>query len=223
MFRFQCSGFLCGLAVFLVIAGAAATWSYGASLGGENKRPPTEAPKPYEPDFLQLMRGARELMGAGEWKTAADLLEGALRQNPGDVETQFLLGTALIQLHRYPEALRRLEPLLAVQPRNSDLKNNIAWILVTATEPSVRNVDKALRYAREAVLEKPDAPNIWNTLAAAHYAAGNYMQALRASRIAVTLAERQGNQDTLDLWEMLRRCERAARNSAPGADSDAKR
>ena len=120
--------------------------------------------------------------------------------------------------------LKGLSDLLVKQARNADLKNNIAWIYVTATDPAVRDVKKALRFAREAILEAPDAPNIWNTLAAAHYAAGDYGQALRASQIAVTLARKQGeNKDTMDLWEMLRRCERAAKNPAPGAGAAAAR
>ena len=180
--------------------------------------------EPGEPGFLTLSRNAKELMRTGDWKTAAYLLSEALGLQPGDAETQFMLGTAYIQLNMYPEALRQLEPLLAKQSRNADLKNNIAWICVTATDPAVRDVGKALHLAREAILEAPDAPNIWNTLAAAHYALGDYGHALRASQIAVMLARKQGeNRDTMDLWEMLRRCERAAKNPAPGAGAAAAR
>jgi tetratricopeptide (TPR) repeat protein len=71
-------------------------------------------------------------------------------------------------------ALPIIDRVLAANPDNADYHNNFAWALATAKRMPAKALELALR-AHELA---PDDVNIWDTVAEAYYAAGDYEQAL---------------------------------------------
>ena len=79
---------------------------------------------------------------------------------------------------------------MRLDPGISSARNNLAWILATAPDPSLRNPDEALRLAEELVARSgaPHADRL-DTLAAAQAAAGNPEEAARTAQRALAAAE----------------------------------
>jgi uncharacterized Ntn-hydrolase superfamily protein len=71
-------------------------------------------------------------------------------------------------------ALPIIDRVLAANPDNADYYNNFAWYLAAARREPAKAVELALR-AHELA---PDDVNVWDTVAEAYYAAGDYEQAL---------------------------------------------
>jgi len=157
-----------------------------------------------------MMAKAAALMAERKWDSAADLYRQILKVYPDDVKSACGLGTSLLQLKHYREALDVFVPLQAKLPDDPTLKNNIAWIYATCGDPALRNVDEAVKLARQATLAMPNDPNIWNTLAEAHYAAAEYDMAFRTARISLQLAQDLSPLRASEFWETVRRCSKAA-------------
>src|SRR5262249_46645508 len=58
--------------------------------------------------------------------------------------------------------------------------NNLAWLLATCPNREIRSPKRAVELAQRAVELVPEDGNAWNTLAVAHYHAGQTKQALKA-------------------------------------------
>lgn len=161
-------------------------------------------------DFIELSRAGKDAVRGGNWVEAEKIFKRATEIRPNDEECRFLLGTALIQTGQFREALGCLERLAVEFPERPELKNNIAWVLVKSTDPSVRNLERGLRFAREAVIDSPNDLNIWGTLAEAHYQLGHYEKAARIARIAFDGAKMREVSNFSEYGNLLRRCLRAS-------------
>jgi tetratricopeptide (TPR) repeat protein len=181
--------------------------SDNARVAGDLASAPVREVAVEEEDFQTLVARGSARMVAGSWDEAVADLSRALTMEAGNREVTFKLGTSLLQTARYREALALLEPLREEGAAESaSLLNNIAWACLKATDPAVRSIQKALKYARQAVIEDHDDPDIWGTLAEAHYAAGNRDEAFRAARIAAWSALVSGAANMGEFSELLRRC-----------------
>jgi peroxiredoxin len=74
-----------------------------------------------------------------------------------------------------------------------DARNNLAWVLSTHPDASLRNGQEAVEIG-EAVLRQSrhGRPEIWDTLAAAYAEAGLFDKAIAAARKGIELARRSG-------------------------------
>lgn len=132
----------------------------------------------------------------GEYAEAERAYLRALESAPGDLNIRFRLSTLYIQMKQYARAADLLKKLHEVAPDNVGVCNNLAWIYATGDE--IKNGKLALRYAREALLDNPGLPPVWNTLAEAYYVSGDYDAALRSSDLAVELLKKTNpTQETL--------------------------
>ncbi len=131
-----------------------------------------------------------------------------LEESPNDASGYRNLAMVHHQLGNYGEAVRAYERSLSIQPGHPAALNNLAWTLLTAPDPEIRDVSRALALARRAVsMERK--PAFLDTLAEAHYANGNPQQAVRLIEEAVARAgERR------DYYEDQRRKFRAALGGA---------
>jgi tetratricopeptide (TPR) repeat protein len=77
--------------------------------------------------------------------------------------------------------------------------NNLAWYLATCPEPELLNSDLSVELAARAVELTPQDGNIWNTLGAAQYRAGDWNAAIDA--LGKSMELRHGG-DALD-WFFL--------------------
>lgn len=134
--------------------------------------------KTAESHFSKLKR-AYAALDAGRAGEALVLSREILRDRPRDKEMRLGLGTLFYKLERYTEALAILEPMLVEYPDDYAVKNNLPWLYATAGDPAVRNGQKAISLAQEALLIQPDNYHIWSTLSEACYVAGAYERATR--------------------------------------------
>jgi WD40 repeat protein/serine/threonine protein kinase/Flp pilus assembly protein TadD len=103
------------------------------------------------------------------------------------------------QLHSYAAALADYEKALELMPKSSEVQNDLAWFLATCPDPKLRDPKRAVALARQAVEQAPQNGNLWNTLGAAHYRAGDGKAAVEALTKSMDL--RQGG-DAFD-WLFL--------------------
>jgi tetratricopeptide (TPR) repeat protein len=130
----------------------------------------------------------------GDLEAASRAFASAVRMAPDHRKAAMALGTVYVKLGRDREALEILEPIVAADPANHVAKNNVAWVLVTAGDPSLRNQQRALRLAREAWALAPKDYHVLSTVAEVEFACGQYEEALRAAEDAVRAA-RAANAD----------------------------
>ncbi len=91
------------------------------------------------------------------------------------------------QIEKKPEkAVEFYESLLAVNRKRPDVLNNLAWLLVTTDDPRIRDPERGLALAKEAVtLEK--SPVYLDTLAEAYWVNGNSEMAVSVIKEAIRL------------------------------------
>jgi Flp pilus assembly protein TadD len=89
--------------------------------------------------------------------------------------------------------------LLALEPKNAVLYNNLAWLLATCPDPTLRNSSQAVALAKKAVELEPRQGMWWNTLGAALYRAEDWKGAIAALEKSMEL--RKGG-DSFD-WFFL--------------------
>jgi len=118
----------------------------------------------------------------------------ALDLDPNDAGLHQYLGICQLQSGRYAEAISQFQLGLQIEPTNGGLLNNLAWILATCPEASLRNGNKALDLARQANgLAGGRNPVLLGTLAAALAETGRYSEAVESAQRAVHLSEAQSN------------------------------
>jgi tetratricopeptide (TPR) repeat protein len=105
-------------------------------------------------------------------------------------EKQFLSrrgrSDASISIGDHRAAIADLEQALAIDPENSGVLNNLAWILATSPVDEIRDGKRAIALAQKACeLSEWKEAHIISTLAAAHAETGDFDQACSVSRKAV--------------------------------------
>ncbi len=134
------------------------------------------------------------LMQKGRLDDAATQYQQALQIKPDYAPAHVSLGIVLVQTGRAGEAIAHIHQALQVEPANPGFQNNLAWILATCPEASLRDGNKAVKLARQAnTLTGGENPVILHTLAAALAEAGRFSEALETAQRALDLAGAQSN------------------------------
>jgi Zn-dependent protease with chaperone function len=81
----------------------------------------------------------------------------------------------------YDRALESYETALEIAPGNEQALNNLAWLLLTGTDPALRDPGRALRLAKTAARDTMQ-PHIMDTLATAYWANGESDRAITIMR-----------------------------------------
>ncbi len=138
----------------------------------------------------------RALVAAGRGAEVRATLERSLREKPENARILVELGHLDLAEGRYAEALERTREALRLAPRLASARNNLAWLLATAPDPSLRDPDEALRLA-EGLVAQARAPsaNLLDTLAAAQAAAGRSDEAVLTAQRALDAAGRGKAED----------------------------
>ena len=137
---------------------------------------------------------------ATAWLMPQDLLDDApkarfaeaiilqkIREQPDNSLWFQLLGDLHYSRNQEEAAVNAYEHALRLAPANTEALNNLAWLLLTAQEPALRNPEKALLLAQNAAA-KSRTPHVLDTLATAHWANGNPAEALAIEKEALDLA-----------------------------------
>lgn len=89
----------------------------------------------------------------------------------------------------FPKAIADLESALKINPTSFEAINDLAWLLATASEDSVRNGERALQLATQAVELTAGAQwNTLDTLAAAQAERGDFASATQSISKSIQLA-----------------------------------
>ncbi len=112
------------------------------------------------------------------------------------------LGNALLRKGSLREAITHYEQALALAPEDPHCRNNIAWVLATSSDASIRDGAKAIDLADVAVaLSGGREPRFLRTLAAAYAESGRFSEALAAAQQAAAIARMQGKTDVANRLE----------------------
>ncbi len=125
-----------------------------------------------------LRRKASLLRGERRYDEALPCIEAALRNDPGDGYTMSLLGSCLHMAGRSREAIEHVFDAIDAGYEMYWAFNNLAWILATTEDPSLRDGETAVEWARFALSLKPGSPSIEGTLGEALWASGEYALAV---------------------------------------------
>jgi protein O-mannosyl-transferase len=138
---------------------------------------------------------ANALATQGRTEEAVAHYQQALRLKPGYTDARCNLGGALASQGRFAEAVEQYETALDSAPEAIAVLNNLAWLLATCPEASLRDGQRAVELARKAErLSTREHPAILGTLAAAYAEAGHFSDAVETARRAIALAMEQGDQ-----------------------------
>jgi protein O-mannosyl-transferase len=133
---------------------------------------------------------ADAFLRAGNPGRAASEFSEALRAEPADAVLRCGLAAALGAQGRVPEAIEQYRAALRAQPDLPEALNNLAWILATAAEPSLRNGTEAVVLAERACeLTQHKQPTMIGTLAAAYAETGQFARAVTTAEKAAALAQ----------------------------------
>jgi Flp pilus assembly protein TadD len=122
----------------------------------------------------------------------------ALAINAGSADAHYGLGNALLQKGSTAEAITQYQRALQIKPVYPEVQSNLAWLLATCAEASLRDGNKALELARQAnELTSGNNPIVLHILAAAFAETGRFEDARRNVQKAIELAPAAGRQDLL--------------------------
>jgi tetratricopeptide (TPR) repeat protein/mono/diheme cytochrome c family protein len=172
-----------------------------------------EAARAYEralkvaPDDVAVHHNFGVLLHAqGKLAESIARYEAALRLDPAYPDAHQGLALVYKAQGRLADAVRHYRQALAAVPNWSDVLTDLTWLLATAPDPAVRNVEEAIAVGERAVRASP-SPS-WaalDALAAALASAGRFQEATLRAREALDLAIGAGNNDAANqLRERLR-------------------
>jgi len=137
---------------------------------------------------------------ASQGKTEAALrhLEIALEIDPWRASAQGGIAGILCQRGDFAGALARYRQALQIAPNLAEALNNLAWLLATCPEASLRDGPEAVRLAERACqLTEYHRTAMVGTLAAAYAEAGRFPEAVTHAEMACALAAQAGDQALL--------------------------
>jgi protein O-mannosyl-transferase len=142
------------------------------------------------------------LFAKGQIDEAVADWEKTLQIEPGYADAHTGLGNALLRKGLPSEAITHYEQALALAPEDLHSRNNIAWVLATSSDASIRNGPKATDLAQVAVaLSGGSEPRFLRTLAAAYAESGRFSEALGVAQQAVAIARMQGKSELANRFE----------------------
>ena len=117
-----------------------------------------------------------------------------LQIEPDNLEAHNILGTAFFQEGKVDQAIGEWQRILAIDPDNGNALSNLAWVMATYPDASIRNGEKAVAFAKRAVsISDQRSPIILRTLAAAYAENQRFPEAIEIAQQAERMATAQGN------------------------------
>jgi tetratricopeptide (TPR) repeat protein len=134
------------------------------------------------------------LLSQGRAGEAIPHLQTAVALTPLAADYHYKLANALVRSGRAGEGISQYEEALSILPDHILACNNLAWVLSTNPDSSLRNGARAVELARRADQNSGGgSPLIAGTLAAAYAEAGKFTEAIATVRRALQLANAENN------------------------------
>jgi len=139
----------------------------------------------------RVQMGIVELI-QGRSSESIETLRGAVRLAPNDANARLGLAMGLLRVRGADaEVLGLMRQAIALEPDWVPPVNQLAWLLSTLPDSTLRDTSEALRLAARAVeLSYGRDASILDTQGAALASAGRFEEAIQRGRAAVALAER---------------------------------
>jgi len=136
------------------------------------------------------------LSGEGKLDAAVAEYSEALRYQPGYVQAHSGLALAFLLQRKNRQAITEYREVLRLAPDAVNALNNLAWILATNPDETLRNGVEAVRCAERACELTGRQESIYlGTLAAAYAEAGRFPEAVGTAEKAAELAAAAGQKD----------------------------
>jgi tetratricopeptide (TPR) repeat protein len=139
---------------------------------------------------------ASALFRTGRTDEAIVHYQKVLELRPENADARANLGSVFLAKGRVRDAISQYNDALRIAPDNVAAQSNLAWLLATATDPSLRNGSEAVLLAERAESESSRSENhviVLRTLAAAYAETGRFVEAKKTAERALQAAEIQGN------------------------------
>ncbi len=142
------------------------------------------------PDYFLARYGlGRALLNKGDLAGAIENCRAALLIQPEDPDCHTVLAVALDEKGETAEAIRHYEQALKISPKSISALTNLAWVLATCPDGSLRNGSRAVEMARQAdQLLGGTNTLVLRTLAAAYAEIGQFEKATKTAQAAIQLA-----------------------------------
>jgi len=128
---------------------------------------------------------------------AVDHYRAALALKADDAETHVGLAAALVEREQRAEAVAHYREALRLQPALVSAMTDLAWVLATSRDTSIRQPADAVRLAEDAVrLTSSRNLVVLETLAVSYFEAGRREDAVRTLKTSIERAAADGDQDT---------------------------
>jgi tetratricopeptide (TPR) repeat protein len=153
-----------------------------------------------KPEYAEALNNLGDaLLRAGRVDEAVLQDEKALRVKPEYADAHYNLGNALLEKGDLRKAIAEFQKALQFRPDAVEMLNQLAWVLATGSQASLRDGAKALSLARRAnKLSGGGNPAILGGMAAAFAETGHFPEALETAKRALQLAETQSNERLAD-------------------------
>jgi Flp pilus assembly protein TadD len=153
-----------------------------------------------KPDYAKAHYNLANIFAAqGRLDEAIEHYQRTLEQMPDSTHARYQLGVLLQRQGKFAAAVTQFQKILELDSRHVPAQNNLAWLLATCPDRSLRNGNKAVELAQQAAqLSGGASPEILDTLAAAYAEAGRFTEAMEKARQASDLATAQNNKPLAD-------------------------
>ena len=144
-----------------------------------------------DPDTLCLLAMTR--LGQRRFDDVIRLCTVALKLDANHITAHYNLAFALEQKGEMRLAVKHYRRVLELQPTYAMAANNLAWILATSNEATIRNGVLAIQLVQRINrIESSMQSIILRTLASAYAEVGQFDEAIRTAEKAIDLATANG-------------------------------
>ena len=145
------------------------------------------------PDYFLARYGlGHALLEKGQLSAAIEHCRAALLIRPGNPDCHTILAIALDESGHSVEAIQHYERALEISAQSVSALNNLAWLLATCPDSSLRNGARAIQLAQQAdQLSGGTNALVLRTLAAGYAEAGRFEKAIENARAATRVAQMQ--------------------------------
>jgi tetratricopeptide (TPR) repeat protein len=144
---------------------------------------------------------ASALLRRGRIDDAIIQYQKVLEVHPDSADAHANLGSAWLAKRRFHDAITEYKKALQLSPENLAALSNLAWLLATSSDPSLRDGPEAVRLAElaDSASSRSDKhATVLRILAAAYAEAGQFTAAKNTAQEALQAANVQGNTGLAD-------------------------
>jgi tetratricopeptide (TPR) repeat protein len=156
-----------------------------------------------QPDYAEAYYNRGNVLYAkGRIDEAMADFEKTLQIQPSDADAHTGLGNVLLRKGALKEAIAQYSQAVALAPEDPHSRSNLAWLLATSSDASIREGAKAVELAQQAVsFSGGTEPLFFRTLAAAYAETGRFSNAIAVIQQGIALARVQGKTSLTELLE----------------------